>query len=212
MTKKRRNKKRYFSIVFFLLLGCNKTTIIENYPEFDINQMNTLSKDKTGVTFYLNNDCNEGQINVTINGDQKVIESYFPSGTPQCGQQGTAFFELVPGKYGFKTESSKRIYKDSILIEKDICTKKLLPCSEGLKKPGAVTFYTASNWGDTYVTINSQTKKNTTSFGSNIANCYDFGTAWFDSLAEGQYHYTTSNNWSGNITITAGECLIKRLD
>ena len=105
-----------FSVVTLLLVtGCTK-------------QKSSTSA-STQVVFFVKQDCGVGTITVTVNGFTQSITKYFATGTPACGQAGTATFTLpAGGSYLMTAKGGSITWNDSFTVTAAQCNAFSLNC------------------------------------------------------------------------------------
>ncbi|MDR0506176.1 MAG: hypothetical protein LBH32_05100 [Dysgonamonadaceae bacterium] len=84
-------------------------------------------KDRGTISFWTAQDFGCGTIDVTLNEvGTKTITYYFVSGTPACGDNGTASFSNLPyGTYLFSASCSEYSWQDIITLSSNCITVKL---------------------------------------------------------------------------------------
>lgn len=219
-----RTAARNFSDV---LKGCGK---VLNGPEYWSEDIESYVTDKCSegkyyvssyATFWIRQNMNCGNINVTLNGQTKTIDGvyYYPEGVLQsygCNLQGSANFETHTGTYAYTATCSGKSWNGIVTLRQNDCSQiELKSNSTGTTtKNGKATFWVNQDLGcgAITVTINSQTAT-ITSYYSSTPNCGVSGSANFD-LPPGTYNYSARCNglsWSGSVTIKEDGCLLMQL-
>ncbi len=200
------------SMKLFLLLGflsifftaCKKEDLIPPIP---------TGPDSGEGMFWIASNFGCGNITVTIGGISKLITGFYNTTIPDCNASSAATFNLTPGTYTYTASCTGLNWSGSITITANGCTKIQLTSGGGGGGGGSSTgqamFWIASDLGcgNINVVCNGITRTISSVYGSAPA-CGASGIATFD-LSPGTYAFTAScsgNNWSGNITVTAGTC------
>ena len=162
--------------------------------------------------FWTASDLGCGNITVTLGGASGSISTYYNTSIPSCGAAGCATFDLAPGTYTyFASCSGGQTWSGSITIVAGGCSKIQLTGGGGGggSTTGQGMFWIASDLGCGNITVicNGITRTITGFYGT-APSCGASGCATFD-LGPGTYSFSascTGKTWTGNITITAGNC------
>lgn len=197
--------KKLFNIIVSLFI------IITSFNSCDREDQEPKNETNTGtIAFFIKKDFGCGNISVSINGITKQITGSFSNKIPECGENGTATFELAPGEYNFKANCGTYNWEGTLKILKGICQLRELTITDTpSSQNGKAIFWTKENMqcGNINVTINGQTQTINKYF-SESPPCETTGCANF-ILPPGTYSYTAScqgRNWNGTVTITSNGC------
>lgn len=108
------------------MVGCKKDSSSKNGPG------PTSGSTQGQAIIYLTQDCNVGNVAVTINGINKQIRDY-STYVPDCGADSSyAIFSLEPGTYSVTANGNQESWNGSVTVTASQCTGLQLTC-DGIK-------------------------------------------------------------------------------
>lgn len=121
------NFSKYFFIAFIGLVsvaGCTKEPVTNN----NSNKTDTTATGNGKAIIFLKQDCNVGNVTVTINNVTRLIKNYATE-FPDCGADSDyAVFSLPPGTYKVNGAGGNQQWNGSVTVTSGQCTGLQFTC------------------------------------------------------------------------------------